>query len=177
MSGWNFRKTKSLLGGLVRLTATKRGVSASVGRGPVRVSRGADGRYRATVRVGPLYRTIPLGRARTRSGRVDLQPRDYVGLVTPGAGPPAMTGVRDVDRQDRELIEIYGWPAPEGAPLPGPGAWGPPQGPATVGPFPPYPDGARVVCPVCTLTFPDERTMRRHASFRHLGADGPREGA
>ena len=44
-----FRKSKSF--GPVRLTFSKRGLSTSVGAGPLRVSRGADGTWRRTVRV------------------------------------------------------------------------------------------------------------------------------
>jgi hypothetical protein len=44
-----FRKSKSF--GPVRLTFSNRGVSTSVGAGPLRVSRGADGTWRRTVRV------------------------------------------------------------------------------------------------------------------------------
>ncbi|WP_430336020.1 DUF4236 domain-containing protein [Rhodococcus sp. ACT016] len=44
-----FRKSKSF--GPVRLTASKRGLGVSVGAGPLRVSRGADGKVRRTVRV------------------------------------------------------------------------------------------------------------------------------
>jgi hypothetical protein len=35
-------------------------------------------------------------------------PMKFVGLVTPAPGPPAMTGQRDIDAQDRELTEVYG---------------------------------------------------------------------
>jgi hypothetical protein len=95
MSGWNFRKSLGLLGGLVRLTATKRGVSTSVGRGPLRVGRGADGRYRATVRVGPFWKTLPLGRSRAREGAWPAPE----GAPLPGPGA---------------------WGPPQGAPLAGP---------------------------------------------------------
>jgi len=44
-----FRKSKSF--GPVRLTFSNRGVSTSVGAGPLRVSRGADGAWRRTVRI------------------------------------------------------------------------------------------------------------------------------
>jgi Protein of unknown function (DUF4236) len=44
-----YRKNKKV--GPFRLTVSQRGISTSVGAGPVRVSRGADGRVRRTVRV------------------------------------------------------------------------------------------------------------------------------
>jgi len=44
-----FRKSKSL--GPFRFTLTNRGLSTSVGAGPLRLSRGADGKVRRTVRV------------------------------------------------------------------------------------------------------------------------------
>lgn len=44
-----FRKSKSF--GPVRLTASKRGLGISAGAGPVRISRGADGKVRRTVRA------------------------------------------------------------------------------------------------------------------------------
>jgi len=47
--GFGFRK--SVRFGPVRLTASKRGVSASTGLGPVRLSRSSRGRRTTTVRV------------------------------------------------------------------------------------------------------------------------------
>jgi len=44
-----FRKSKKV--GPFRFTLSKRGISTSAGAGPLRVSRGADGKYRRTVRV------------------------------------------------------------------------------------------------------------------------------
>ncbi|MCL2533161.1 MAG: DUF4236 domain-containing protein [Nocardiaceae bacterium] len=44
-----FRKSKKL--GPVRLTVSTRGVGISAGAGPLRVSRGADGKVRRTVRI------------------------------------------------------------------------------------------------------------------------------
>lgn len=44
-----FRKTKNY--GPVRVTTTQAGVGVSVGFGPLRISRGADGKFRRTVRV------------------------------------------------------------------------------------------------------------------------------
>lgn len=35
-------------------------------------------------------------------------PMAFVGLVVVAAGPPVMTGERDLDEQDRELADIYG---------------------------------------------------------------------
>lgn len=44
-----FRKSKKF--GPLRFTASKRGLSASAGAGPLRVTRRADGRYQRTVRI------------------------------------------------------------------------------------------------------------------------------
>lgn len=44
-----FRKSKKV--GPFRFTLSKRGISTSAGAGPLRVSRGADGKYRRTVRI------------------------------------------------------------------------------------------------------------------------------
>lgn len=56
-----FRKSKSF--GPIRLTASKRGLGVSVGAGPLRVSRGADGKVRRTVRVpgAGIYDTKVIG--------------------------------------------------------------------------------------------------------------------
>ncbi len=51
MSAWQWRKTKSLLGGLVRLTMTKKGLGVSVGVPGFRYSFGADGKRRRTISV------------------------------------------------------------------------------------------------------------------------------
>jgi hypothetical protein len=44
-----YRKSKKV--GPVRFTASKRGISTSVGYGPLRVTRRADGRYQRTARI------------------------------------------------------------------------------------------------------------------------------
>src|ERR1700692_4589800 len=44
-----YRKSKKV--GPVRFTASKRGISTSVGSGPFRVTRRADGRYQRTARL------------------------------------------------------------------------------------------------------------------------------
>jgi len=44
-----YRKSKKI--GPVRFTASTRGISTSVGSGPFRITRRADGRYQQTVRV------------------------------------------------------------------------------------------------------------------------------
>lgn len=55
-----FRKSKTI-GGL-RFTAGKRGISTSIGSGPLRVSRGSDGKLRRTVRYAPgVWDTQVLG--------------------------------------------------------------------------------------------------------------------
>jgi len=59
-----FRKSKKV--GPFRFTLTHRGISTSAGVGPVRVSRGSDGKYRRTIRapggIG-LYDTKVIGAA------------------------------------------------------------------------------------------------------------------
>ena len=44
-----FRKSKKV--GPFRFTVSQRGISASAGAGPLRISRGADGKVRRTVRI------------------------------------------------------------------------------------------------------------------------------
>ncbi|MDP9418990.1 MAG: DUF4236 domain-containing protein [Actinomycetota bacterium] len=46
---WQWRRTKSLLGGLVRLNFTKRGLGVSIGVPGFRLSFGADGKRRRTL--------------------------------------------------------------------------------------------------------------------------------
>ena len=59
MSRWQFRKSKRL--GPLRLSLSRRGVGVSIGFGPFRFSRGADGKLRRTTRLGPLYKTDRIG--------------------------------------------------------------------------------------------------------------------
>lgn len=59
MARWQFRKTKRF--GPLRFSLSRRGVGASIGFGPFRLSRGADGKWRRTTRVGPLYKTERMG--------------------------------------------------------------------------------------------------------------------
>lgn len=46
---WQFRKSKKI--GPIRLTASKRGISTSIGSRPFRVTRRADGGYQRTIRI------------------------------------------------------------------------------------------------------------------------------
>ncbi len=64
MAGWTLRKSKSMLGGLVRVTITRRGLSVSVGVPGFRLSFGADGKRRRTVSLPGtgLRKTDVLGR-------------------------------------------------------------------------------------------------------------------
>ena len=48
MSGWQVRKSKSFLGGLIHLTGTRRGVSTSIGVRGFRLSRSPGGQVTAT---------------------------------------------------------------------------------------------------------------------------------
>lgn len=63
-----FRKSKNV--GPFRFTMTNRGLSTSVGAGPLRISKGADGKVRRTVRVPGvgLYDTKVVGRPKASSG-------------------------------------------------------------------------------------------------------------
>ena len=68
MGKWQFRKSKSLLGGLLKLSLSRRGLGGSVGFPGFRASRGADGSVRRTVsipRTG-LRKTDVLRRRRGR---------------------------------------------------------------------------------------------------------------
>ncbi len=49
MAGWQWRKSKSLLGGLLRLSFSRRGTGVSVGVPGLRWSWGPDGERRRTV--------------------------------------------------------------------------------------------------------------------------------
>ncbi|WP_217509369.1 DUF4236 domain-containing protein [Pseudarthrobacter sp. C4D7] len=69
--GFRYRKSKSF--GPVHITASKRGLSASVGTGPLRVTKSATGRKTTTVRVpktGISYSTSNSTRRSTRNAAV-----------------------------------------------------------------------------------------------------------
>lgn len=79
--GFRLRKSKSF--GPVRVTASKRGVSASIGAGPFRVTKSTTGRTTSTVRVpgtGVSYVTTSSGRRSTRrpAGRAAQSSRPQV---------------------------------------------------------------------------------------------------
>ncbi|MDP9475400.1 MAG: DUF4236 domain-containing protein [Actinomycetota bacterium] len=60
---WQWRRTKTLLGGLVRLSLGPRGLGVSIGVPGFRVSLGADRRVRRTISLpGGLRRTEEVGR-------------------------------------------------------------------------------------------------------------------
>ncbi len=65
MAKWQFRKSKSLLGGLLRVSASKKGLGWSIGVPGARVSRGADRKIRRTVSLPGtgLRKTEIVGRA------------------------------------------------------------------------------------------------------------------
>jgi Protein of unknown function (DUF4236) len=75
--GWNLRKSKGF--GPVRFTVTRRGISTSVGAGPLRISRGSDGKYRRTVRIPGtgLYNTQVVGGAKSPGAAVNSSPGFY----------------------------------------------------------------------------------------------------
>jgi hypothetical protein len=51
MSKWQWRKSKNLLGGLIRLTGTRKGLGISVGGKGLRFSRSPTGRKHRTVSI------------------------------------------------------------------------------------------------------------------------------
>ncbi|WP_091420756.1 DUF4236 domain-containing protein [Arthrobacter sp. OV608] len=80
--GFRYRKSKSF--GPVRITASKRGLSASVGAGPFRVTRTATGRTTSTVRVPGT------GVSYVSSGSSGRPSRRSAALISaPTAGPVA----------------------------------------------------------------------------------------
>lgn len=60
MARWTFRK--AITRGPFRVSLSRRGAGVSIGFGPFRIGRGADGRTRLTTRVGPLHRTDTIPR-------------------------------------------------------------------------------------------------------------------
>jgi len=76
-----YRKSKKV--GPFRLTVSQRGISTSVGAGPVRISRGADGRVRRTVRVPGtgIYDTKVVGTTPQARPAAAAQPNIPVQLV------------------------------------------------------------------------------------------------
>lgn len=68
MARWQWRKSKSLLGGLVRVGLSRRGAGISVGVPSLRWSWGADGKRRRTISVpGTGLRKTETLRHRRRS--------------------------------------------------------------------------------------------------------------
>jgi hypothetical protein len=51
MAKWQFRKSKSLLGGLVKLNLSKKGLGYSIGVPGIRISRSADRKIRRTLSI------------------------------------------------------------------------------------------------------------------------------
>ncbi len=51
MSGWQLRRSKSLFGGLIRLTASRKGVTPSIGIPGLRFSRSTKGRITRTTGI------------------------------------------------------------------------------------------------------------------------------
>jgi hypothetical protein len=87
---WQFRKSKGI--GPMRFTLSKRGLGTSIGAGPVRVGRGADGQYRRSVRIPKtgLSNTKQVGGKRPAQGaervgqQVGQQVSDRALLITLG---------------------------------------------------------------------------------------------
>jgi Protein of unknown function (DUF4236)/Protein of unknown function (DUF732) len=71
--GWQFRQSKKV--GPLRLTVTKRGISGSVGTGPLRVGVNSRGQVRRTVRVpgAGLYNTKVVGNVPTKRSQTKTQ--------------------------------------------------------------------------------------------------------
>lgn len=59
MARWTFRKSKRY--GPLHMSVSRGGVGVSIGFGPFRISRGADGKWRRTTRIGPIHRTDRIG--------------------------------------------------------------------------------------------------------------------
>jgi hypothetical protein len=80
-----YRTSKKV--GPFRLTVSQRGISSSVGAGPLRVSRGADGKVRRTVRVPGtgIYDTKVVGTTRRARPAAAAQPQAAQGLSVPAA--------------------------------------------------------------------------------------------
>lgn len=80
-----YRKSKKV--GPFRLTVSQRGISTSVGAGPLRVSRGADGKVRRTVRLPGtgIYDTKVVGTRRQARSTAAAQPQAAQGLSIPAA--------------------------------------------------------------------------------------------
>lgn len=86
-----FRKSKSF--GPFRITATKRGISTSFGAGPIRLSRGADGKTRRTIRApgtGIFDTKVIGGKAKKRAkGKPVAEPKSLVAPDPVAEAPPA----------------------------------------------------------------------------------------
>lgn len=70
-----FRKSTKI--GPIRLTASKRGLSVSAGAGPLRISRGADGKIRRTISAPGtgIYDTKVIGGTKAKSSQAAAQPK------------------------------------------------------------------------------------------------------
>jgi hypothetical protein len=85
-----YRKSKKV--GPFRITLTQRGLSTSVGKGPLRISKGADGKVRRTVRIPGtgIYDTRVVSqaprKAAGRKGQNLMQPSNYPPPQLPPAG-------------------------------------------------------------------------------------------
>ncbi len=100
-----FRKSKAI--GPLRLTLTNRGLSTSVGAGPLRVSRGADGEVRRTVRapgVG-LYDTKVVGEPSRRTSDRSAATAPSVATAVDILSPP-VAPVPPSPRGNRALIIV-----------------------------------------------------------------------
>lgn len=117
-----FRKSKKI--GPVRITASKKGLGISAGAGPVRISRGADGKVRRTVRAPGtgIYDTKVIGgntkpRAKTAPAQSvtapaqpepqpTLAPTRRLGAIHLNAGPITVKGYNGTVTFDGANITI-----------------------------------------------------------------------
>jgi len=109
----SFRVRRSKTFGPVRVTVSKRGVSTSIGKGPVRITKRSDGKVSSTVRIpgaGISYvstsgssRKRPIGRSSQSNAPAPL-PKQVIGdaewraLLTSDGTVPALTYQRDFVR-------------------------------------------------------------------------------
>jgi hypothetical protein len=101
----SFRKSKKF--GPFRIGVSKRGVSGSVGAGPVRVSRGADGKVRRTVGVPGtgIYDTKVVGGRKKQEQDVKA-----VDLELRHDGPQLTDGQRNHLRRELERVGTRNMP-------------------------------------------------------------------
>jgi hypothetical protein len=105
-----FRRSKKF--GPFRITMSQRGLSASVGAGPVRITKGADGNVRRTIRVPGtgLYDTRVVSRSPRKpvSGKVQQTPMGPMPYPPPHL-PPAGWYADPTDEASRRYWDGRQW--------------------------------------------------------------------